>query len=234
MNILKTSVLLAAFTFLANPLFSQISNFSDVGGKPLMEKKYNKVEGSPYYFGTDNWSDGILYLANGKRIDNISIRYNGYDDEVEYRKDGKVLIIDNFNLKGFEIFVENDDRSQKIKYIFKNGFSVGNEIDKKEFFSIVYEGKNFSVVEKLEVVETRVTPASYGESAYQKFVNDKEGLIIYDNKVEKYKGRRKDIYSILPSKKNEIKKKTKQDDLDLNNKLHLLIVLEYIDSNLFQ
>ncbi len=234
MNRLKISIVFLAHMFIAQPLFSQISNYSDVGGKPLMIKKYDKVEGTPYYFGTEKWSDGTLYLADGKKIENISLRYNGYDDEVEYRRDGKVLIIENYNLKGFDMYVENSDNSNKIKYVFKNGFSVEGEIEKNEFFHVIYQGKNFSVVEKLEVVETRVAPASYGESAYQKFVNDKEGLIIYDNGVEKYKGRKNDVYNIVPGKKNVIKKKVKQDDLDLNNKLHLLLVLEYMDSNLFQ
>ena len=232
MNKLKTGITFLAFIFITSPIFAQISNFNEVGGKPVMTKRYSKIEGTPYYFGTDNWFDGTLYLANGKQIDNVSIRYNGFADEVEYRRDGNILIIDNYNLTGFDLFAENEESAAKTKYEFRNGFFVQGEIEKKDFFNVIYQGENISLLEKFKVLETRITPASYGESAYQKFVNDKQTMIVLNDQVDKFRSRKKDFYNIAPQKKSQIKKTMKENDLDLNNQRHISFLLEYIESNL--
>jgi hypothetical protein len=236
MKLLKTGVLLATVVCLLNfSAYSQISNVSDVGGKPIMTKKYSKIEGSPYYFGTDTWMDGTLYTADGKKIEDIPIRFNGFDNEVEYRKDGNVLIIDNYNLKGFDFYFNSEfGDTKKAKYTFRNGFSVPGEIEKTDFYNVIYQGENFSLIEEFKVLETRVTPASYGASEYRKFVNDKRTYLIINDKVDKFKNRKRDFYNIAPDQKSAIKKQIKQNDLDLNNENHVSFLLEYIDNNLIQ
>lgn len=235
MKLVKTGVILAAVFFLSSNLYSQIGNVSEVGGKPIMTKKYKKIEGSPYYFGTDTWLDGTLYTADGKTITDIPIRFNGFDNEVEYRKDGNVLIIDNYNLKGFDLFYSSDVGDTKTtKYTFRNGFSVPGEIEKTDFYNVIYEGENFSLIEEFKVLETRVTPATYGASAYQKFVADKRTYLIINNKVDKFNNRKRDFYNIAPDQKSKIKKQIKTNDLDLDNENHVSFLLEYIDDNLIQ
>jgi hypothetical protein len=235
MKSLKAGVLLLAILLFSQNSHSQISNVSDVGGKPIMTKKYSKIEGSPYYFGTDTWMDGTLYTADGKKIEDIPIRFNGYDNEVEYRKDGNVLIIDNYNLKGFDFYyVSEFGGDKKAKYEFRNGFHVAGEIEKTDFFNVIYEGENLSLIEEFKVIETRVTPASYGASEYKKFVNDKRTYIIINDKLDKFKSRKRDFYNLVPDQKSEIKKQIKQNDLDLSNENHISFLLEYIDNNLIQ
>ncbi|MBK6265013.1 hypothetical protein JKA74_08185 [Marivirga sp. S37H4] len=231
MKKLKTGVVLALVVLLlSSSAIAQISNVSDVGGKPIMTKKYSKIEGSPYYFGTNNWFEGTLYTADGKQINNVSIRYNGYDDEIEYKKDGNILVIDNYNLKGFDFYAELEGGN--VKYEFRNGFYVAGEIDKKDFFNVIYKGENISLLEKFKVIETRVTPASYGASEYQKFVNDKVTILVFNDKADQFKNRKKDFYNIAPSKKAEIKQVMKENDLDLNNSRHVAFLLEFIENKL--
>ncbi|WP_375580397.1 hypothetical protein ABWH96_05005 [Marivirga tractuosa] len=234
MKLLKTGVLLVTVFLFSQYSYSQISNVSEVGGKPIMTKKYNKIEGSPYYFGTDTWMDGTLHTADGKKIEDIPIRYNGYDNEIEYRKDGNVLIIDNYNLKGVDFYHSSDSDGKKTKYEFRNGFHVAGEIEKTDFYNVIYQGENLSLIEEFKVIETRVTPASYGASEYKKFVNDKRTYLIVNDKLDKFKSRKRDFYNIAPDQKSEIKKQIKKNDLDLNNENHIYFLLEYIDNNLIQ
>ncbi|MGM0581130.1 MAG: hypothetical protein ACQETL_10650 [Bacteroidota bacterium] len=234
MKMLKSGVLLITVVLFTFNAYAQISNVSEVGGKPIMTKKYSKIEGSPYYFGSDTWMDGTLYTADGKKIEDIPIRFNGYDNEVEYRKDGNILIIDNSNLKGFDFYFNPNNGAKKAKYEFRNGFNIPGEIDKSDFFNVIYQGENFSLIEEFKVLETRVTPATYGASEYKKFVNDRKTYLIINNELDKFKNRKKDFYNIAPDQKSEIKKQIKQNDLDLKNENHIIFLLEYIDNNLIQ
>ncbi len=235
MKLLKAGVLLLTIFLFSQNSYSQISNVSEVGGKPIMTKKYSKIEGSPYYFGTDTWMDGALYTADGKKIEDIPIRFNGYDNEVEYRKDGNVLIIDNYNLKGFDFYYDSElGGAKKAKFEFRNGFHVAGEIEKTDFFNVIYQGENLSLIEEFKVIETRVAPATYGASEYKKFVNDKRTYIIINDKLDKFKSRKRDFYNLAPDQKSEIKKQIKQNDLDLKNENHISFLLEYIDNNLIQ
>ncbi|SMG47407.1 hypothetical protein SAMN05661096_03388 [Marivirga sericea] len=235
MKLLQTGVLLVAVFFFSVTAYSQIGNINEFGGgKPIMMKKYSKIEGTPYYFGSDNWMDGTLYTADGKMVEDIPIRFNGFDNEVEYRKDGNVLIIDNYNLKGFDFYYSEESGGKKTKYEFRNGFSVPGEIEKTDFYNVIYQGDNLSLIEEFKVLETRVTPASYGASEYRKFVNDRKTYLILNNKLDKFKSRKRDFYDIAPNQKSEIKKQIKKNDLDLNNPSHVTFLLEYIDNNLIQ
>ncbi|PTB97721.1 hypothetical protein C9994_01730 [Marivirga lumbricoides] len=217
---------------MATNSFSQIGNITDIGGKPLMASKYSKIEGSPYYFGTNTWMDGVLYTADGKKVDGVRLRYNAFEDEVEYRVNSNVLIIDNYNLSGFDFFYQPEDGTNRELYQFRNGYSIPGEIEKTDFFKVIYSGTNFSLLEELKMIETKVTPATYGASEYTKFVKDESTFLIIDGQVRKFKNRKSDYYEIAPEKKDEIKRLVKENYNRFASDQEIRDLLKEIDSKI--
>jgi hypothetical protein len=71
--------------------------YNDVGGKDASRHRqltYDDISGSPYVH--DNFSEGTIISKNGNQYEKVPLRYNVYDDQIEFKhKDGLVLFISN-------------------------------------------------------------------------------------------------------------------------------------------
>lgn len=232
MNIKKILAVVFVALIVTSSSFGQISNVAGIGGKPIMVQRYSKVQGSPYYFGGDKWYNATIYLANGQEMNNISVRYNSFADELEYERDGKILVVDNYNIKGFDFTVRDEITGDRVKYEFRNGFSVPGEIKPTEFYNVIYSGGEISLLEKIYVIESTVTPAAYGESSYTKFVPVDKMILIMSDQVSDFKNRKKSFYDISPSNKGKIKAYIKKMDINLRNQQDIVHLLTYIEKDL--
>ncbi|MFT4739518.1 MAG: hypothetical protein ACI9L9_000291 [Marivirga sp.] len=212
--------------------YAQINNVADAGGKPLSLRQYNKIQGTPYYFGAKKWYNATIYLADGKQMNNVSIRYNAFADELEYERNGKILIIDSYNLRGFDFFVRDEITGGRSKYEFRNGFSVVGEIKPEEFYNVIYSGEEISLLEKVYVLESTVTPAAYGEASFTKFVAADKLILILSNEANDFKYRKKSFYNISPSNKDKIKAYIKKMDINLREPKDVAHLLTYIEKDL--
>lgn len=145
------------------------------------------------------------------------------------------MVIDNFNLKGFDlIFTTTDVTKTTTTYKFRNGFSVEDEIENTEFFHIIYQGDIIALVEKLKVSKIKSSPDTYGGKGYDKFDTSEEVLLIVDGEVNKFKFRKKDFIRIAPDEKKKIDKFIDTNKLDLDNRRHVVVLLAYIEDNLIE
>lgn len=223
-----------ALSILFMPLcmFSQISNVAGIGGKPLSVKQYSKIQGTPYYFGADKWYNATIYLADGQEISNIKVRYNAYADNLEYERNGDILIIESYNLRGFDFFFRNEITGELIKYKFRNGFTMSGKIQQDQFYNVIFNGEEISLLEKIYVLETTVTPASYGESSYTKFVASNKMILLRKDNVSDFKNRKRSFYNISPSNRDIIKSYIKKKDIDIKNQEDIANLLAFIEKDL--
>lgn len=59
----------------------------DNNNKPLLEKRYVEVTGSPYF--NDSFLKGTVRLANGKHYENLYLQYDEVQDQVLFKNNIK-------------------------------------------------------------------------------------------------------------------------------------------------
>lgn len=193
---------------------AQISNLHGVGEKPLMQtKKYADIKGSPY-LGDGEWFEGDIVLNNGKVTKNILIRYNAFEQNLEFRRNGTAMILEDRNVKGFS-YIYNNVRGSNEHYVFSRVSEFGGFAEAEGFVRVLFRGEDFSILEK--IYTDKITISSYGAADYQKFVIKtdyfikKAGEDAVDFKLSK--GAFKQVF---PDKYKEIKSYIKDNNVDLN------------------
>ncbi|MGB3468098.1 MAG: hypothetical protein WBA74_22625 [Cyclobacteriaceae bacterium] len=198
---MKTLFSLLIVTLLTSvTLNAQMTTTKDLNGNPIRLKSYNKVEGNPYY-NDGNWTDGVITGLDGNVIKDIKIRYNAFEDALEYRKNNGSFLLDGEQIKSFAIIDINSNTND----IFKSGFGKVRNYNENGFFKVIFDDGGLSVLEKIRSSKIKVTPAAYGESDYDKFVMSTKSFFVVDGKVSEGRINKKTFMKLFPDLKADIK-----------------------------
>lgn len=99
--------------------------------------KVDDIEGSPYLMETPIMN-GKLLTSDSLELSNMVFRYNMHDDRVEYKKDGKVVQLFPYRIRGFSFYDTEEQRKRE----FRNGFQ--NYLDNYTpvtYFEVLYDGE---------------------------------------------------------------------------------------------
>lgn len=204
---------------------AQLGNFNDVGGNPIKLKAYNKVEGNPY-FNEGEWTDGVITGLDGKIIKGIKIRYNAFEDALEYRRNNGSFLLDGEQIKGFAIIDINDNKND----VFKTGYGKVKNYNENGFFKVIFDEGDIAIIEKVIAKKIKVTPAAYGESDYEKFVNSSKTFFKVDGQVSEGKVTKKTFMKLFPEYKNDIKKYLSDNDNSLNTRFEIQNLCNFLIS----
>lgn len=222
---MKNVLLVVVVCFSCISVRAQIANYNYLGGAPLMTSKYDGVEGTPY-FGGGLWVIGTAINSKGHRYENVPLRYNAYEDVLEVKQEGDVLIVERSDISSFEYFL-SDETGRKGYYQFKTGtmLNIDNE---KGYFRILFNSEHLKILEKVKIIQVKVTPAAYGQSDITKFVEKSESFIYTKNGLEKSKINQKALLEAFPSKRDLIKNFIKSNDINLSDIAELQKTCDYI------
>lgn len=223
-------ILLAAMVFSVNFVFGQIANFNDVNGAPLRKITYDFVEGSAYLDGPD-WKVGTMTDVDGKIYSNAQLRFNCYGNELEFMRSSGPIVVRKEQIRAFDINVSQLDGSVET-FRFSSGFEVDDEVLKTDYVRVIYAGENFSIVQKIKKDIIKVTPASYGEKDYEKFIEEDAYYFIGQNKKEEIKLNRKNFYELFPTHKADIKAFVKKNGVNFTDIKEVGSLSSYIDESL--
>lgn len=204
---------------------SQLANFNDVGGSPIRLKSYSKVEGNPY-FNDGEWTNGVITGLDGKIIKGIQIRYNAFEDALEYRKNNGAFLLNGEQIKGFAIIDINDNKND----IFKAGYGKIKNYDENGFFKVIFDEGDIAIIEKVISKKITVTPAAYGEADYEKFVHSTKTYFIIDGEVTETKISKKTFMKLFPEYKSDIKKYLGDNDNLLNTNYEIQNLCNFLIS----
>ena len=126
------------------------------------------IQGSPYL--NDEFVDGSVYTVNKQKFTDIPLRYNVYNDAVEFKsEDGKVLEMDSPELVEKVEFGGNT----MVYLPFSNLKKIRNG-----FFIVVVEG-NASLYYKPEIIyKEAVHPAAYKDAEPAMFIKKSDKYYI--------------------------------------------------------
>lgn len=210
----------------SSAVFGQIANFHTFSGQPLMVDKpyYKDVEGTPYF--NPDWRMGAIIYDN-KRIENVQLKYNAYEDNVVVYYNDKPFIPDERLVKGFE-FTQNDELGIPRHYQFRNGFEASG-LSKKEYLSVIYEGK-LVLAEKIRVDEISVTPAVYGQAQVKRFVMKRGFILIRNGAAEKISLSKRSLLKEFPDQTERLKRYFKENPIDFKDRDEVIQLMTFIDN----
>ena len=210
-------------------LNAQMVNAHNVGNTPVkVVTNYDKVEGTPYY-GDGKWYTGLIITQDEQYLTDRKIRYNAYDDQIQYLEKNNPFYYDNKVVKSFE-YSEVDDKGELERYYFANGYEYKDNLSKINFVRVIFDGANVTVLNRIKTVKQKVTPANYGAADYDKFFDVSQAYIVKDGEVDKFKIGRSSTLKAFPSKKKEIKSYIDENLISFNRTNDVVKLFKYIDS----
>lgn len=179
------------------------------------------IKGSPYL--NDEFIKGSIYTVSKTQYNDIPLRYNIYNDEIEFQTpDNKSLALD-----APEIVEKVTFGKYTMEYI---PYEVSSKI-KKGFFKIIDKGTASLYARPSVDYEAPKEPGPYKNAEPAKFIPREDRYYIrigLEAAVEA--GNKKDIISIFSDHSNEIEKYIKKEKINVRKEEGLKSLVEYYNS----
>ncbi len=175
----------------------------DFSGQPVLLKKYEEYEGSPFMY--DEWKKGSVKLKNGKSYSDLDLKYDAAEDRVLFKdKLGNTYKFDD-PVSEFEI---ND-------LLFRSGYAANESRTENSFYQVLVDGGT----QLLKRINKTITEQkTYGSAVLKKqFQSTESFYMVKAGEIRKIKKDKKAIYEVLGNKAAEM------DNYIASNKLNLKI-----------
>jgi hypothetical protein len=182
--------------------------------------KYSEIEGTPYL--NDEFKKGTITTTSGSLIDNLLLRYNCYNDQIEYLKTDSVLEI---NPKSLILKAKFDNRA--FSYV---KFRSGGKYE-EGFSEVLVEGKASLLCRYHIGFLPPSTGLPYGDTNKARFKQPVRYFYVSngDNDVDLVKSK-KDLIHILKDRKTELGTFISVNKLSLNKIDDLKRIIAYYNS----
>jgi hypothetical protein len=155
----------------------------NVDGRPVFEKKYVDVQGSPYL--EEDWAQGAVDLKNGKSFKEVALKYDLVADEVLFKNEKGEAYAFAQPVKAFSL-IRPGDKSQRI---FRNGYAPVKGGTESSYYEVLADGKVQLLQRKVKKIRE---DKAYGSATavrtmeeYTNYFIAKDGVPVNIKKSEK-------------------------------------------------
>jgi hypothetical protein len=223
--IMKKSLLvasvMAASMFTSNAQFKVTQNFV---GKPIETRSTDGFVGDKYLY--PDWMTGNVLQEDGKFYNNMSLKYDLYNDMIIFNSTDNVPMAFKYPIKEFQLMHK---RSLEEPFsLFKNGFPPFGNYSAKTFYQVLTEGKT-SLIKKpyKSIIET----IPYGESELKKTFGTNELYFLHHNgKMVKIQKSKNSVLEVLGDKKSELIEFIKDKKLRMKSDSDLVAVVNHYNA----
>jgi hypothetical protein len=197
--------------FRANKFISGSGNNSSVE---------NQIKGSPYL--NDEFSLGSIYTVNKQRYSDIPLRYNIYNDDLEFKTPtGEIQALATPEILELAEF----DSTQMVYLSYKS------KTIKKGFFILIEKGKA-SLYSKPGVMFKEATaPGAYKEPEPPKFVRKSDEYFLqFESAPAVLIGNKKDLIAAFPDNQDKVKSFISKNKIKPNKPEGLTELVKYYNS----
>jgi len=204
-------------------LGSKAQFLSDNNNRPITEKRYVNITGSPYF--SDEFYPGTVVLSDGKKYDNLLIQLDEVRDAMlfkENKPDAKTL---EFTTTPVLEFTLKTGTGNPVK--FKNIAGADTKIN--GFCQILLEGKT-SLLKKTK--KSIIQNATYNTANIEKTIASSTlyALQAADQKVTMVKGDKKAFLKALADRSKEIEAYVNEQNIDFKNDADLVKLITYYNT----
>lgn len=201
--------------------FSKAQYIQDVQGRPVFEKSYVDVKGSPFLF--NNWILGDVKLENGATHANVPLKYNIVDDILYFRapKDSSLLefVIPVIRFKFNEAFGGA---------LFSKGFPAIENFTNQSYYQVLYDGK-VKLLKKQ--IKTILENKPYNSATTEKsFLESNLYFALKGGEMQKLRPAKKSLLQLFTDKEAQVEDFIKKEKIDFKSDEDLAKVFKYYDS----
>lgn len=232
---MKKLLITATFILMAVAAFSQARQSTytsvydrtiDINQKSLAfgltEAQFDAIKDEAY--ANPNFLQGKIFQGEELLKDDVLMRYNAYADEIEIKKN---KFDENYGalIKDPEVFVKiyNDI------YLFVP-FQGSNE--NGGYFNVLSDGKTYDLYKKTKAIyrEPKKAETNYQRDTPPSFEKVTTYYLVKDGTFLEMPNRKSKIMKMMDSKKSEMKRFIKENDIDLDKEADLVKTIQYFDS----
>ncbi len=168
---------------------------------------------------------GSAYVNNGSTP--FQLRFNVYNNIMEYNKDGEILNLTKEQNTVIEFTGASTTKYKLISYTDKR------QNEEKDYMRVVYEGKkiSFLTLEKIDLKAATKASNSYEADKEAEYIRAKdERYITLNNVTTEAPSKVKELVKLIPSKEKEIKDFVKTNKTNFDRDTDLKKLGMYLDS----
>ena len=182
-----------------------------------IEKSTKEVSGSYHLF--IGWNNhGIIHAENGRSYRIKNVNFNIKNRIFEYKNEQDSII--GFDLNGAEIEIN----LRKFKSFY---FKKTND---NKIFEIIYHSDLFVLLKDYSSEIKIIKPEGYKDFSINEYIIRKAYYLIKDNKIEKFKLKKRNILSLLNNNSGNIEKYIKLNRLSYKKEEDLKKIFNYYKS----
>lgn len=227
----KLTILVLTILSVSNIILSQPtrnSTLDDFYSKKMIETNLSgnhydisNIMGSPYL--NNDFQTGDILTTSNTYYDGISLRYNIYNDDMEYKgKDENI-----YSLEKSTITIVNIGDTEFIYKAYSNNGTIG-----RSFFEVLSKGK-ITLLKQYHVRFEQEQPAkAFADPVPAKFNSTRSDYYILIGEHEpKRISNFKDMIELLPDQKSEIEKYIKSNKLKFGSQEDISKIIAYYNSD---
>jgi len=182
----------------------------------------HRYEGTPY--SPADWHNGRIYFNNGKKSPTLKLRYNAYQNELEFRQNDQVMALLPKLFKGFVLY-----RVGRSPLIFQKGFRSDKfNISKNQLLQTFNTGlvrllKHHDILYHEGMVK-EMRSGLYVDEFIQK---PQYYIVRIDNQLVKVKLKRKNILDVLQNRSSELKTYASRNDLSFRDEAEVAQIINH-------
>ena len=179
--------------------------------RSVFNKDLNNIEGSPYH------NDEFLSAKISNYPDKILARYNSFHDNVEYQKDGKILLLPKEKTYNVVVFEKTDEKL----FLHSN-----------QYYFVLFVGKKLSLAKRTvtKLQEFVKATSGYEDNKPAKFYNDPDSYFLFmNNEAIALPKSQKKLAEMFPKNESEILTYIKQNKLNLKKENNKIEIVKFID-----
>jgi hypothetical protein len=232
---MKRIIFTAAFVLMTISLFSQSRQSSyvsvydrtiDINQKSLAfgltEVQFEAIKDEAY--ANPNFVQGKIFQEDQLIKDDVPMRYNAYADEIEIKNNPSD---ENYGalIKSPDIFV----KMFRDIYVF---VPYEGSNDKGGYFNVLSDGKTYDLYKKTKATfrEPQKAQTSYQRDSPPSFPKTVTYYLVQNGTFLEMPSNKSKILKMMDSKKSEMKKYIKDNNIDLDKEADLVKTIAYFDS----
>lgn len=208
---MKKLIIATCFLSYSIASFGQDSNIlANTSTNRVTTKQLRLFDGDQAYV-QENWNVGKVIYGNGT-FDYLPINYNGYNERLEWKKDGQPMTFD----KPVNSFILGDTTVGR-GYLFKSGFYAIDNQTEYTFYQVLYMSPNSKVLKyvqykTLEKRNFNEANVSVKFEPYESFYFANE-----NNQLTKIKTNKKSVLALFPDKADKLEKYIDEERVKIKN-----------------
>ena len=194
----------------------------DADGRPLFERRYTDVQGSPYL--TDDWQKGAVKFSNGQIHKDVDLKYDQAAEQLIFKGEKGAPLTFIHPVKEFTLLKNNGTGV----IVFRNGYKPVDGAASNTFYQVLTDGETALLKRSFKKIQENKPYNS--ATTVKTFVDVNDYYLVKNGSLIKVKRDAKDILPNLTDYTTELQTFIKKNRLNLKSEADLILLITYYNS----